>query len=437
MMKRVMRWIGIVGLGIGVIVSLIVTTKNFQVKTGGQAKTKLTFVWWGANQRNENYVRAIRSYERRHPTVEIEYKYYSWDDYWKNLSAMIASGHTPDVMQLDVMYLTQYAQAGRLKCLDRAVAQKQIQTQDIPHSILAMGRTNGHLYAMTAGVNTMATFANQELLTQAGIRQTPATFQEWLQQMMMVKQKTGAYGYIDNGDVYVPLEYYLRTKGESLVRYRKDGVPELGFSEKTFMAFFDGFAKVARQQAIPSARFTENMKSADENPLATGQTAFTQNWAQQYTWTESAAQRHRQTLTLQLPYAATQTNALFYHPSIMFSMAKQTRHAREATRFINYLLNNESASDKDFGVERGLPANTRLQRSLYRRSRGNDRVVLKYMQQIKPYLGKASPMPPNGFSELDATLNRLYLEASNGKINGRVAYTSYVRKFKQIIRSDY
>ncbi|MCD2256053.1 ABC transporter substrate-binding protein [Agrilactobacillus fermenti] len=438
-MKR-QRWFWVITIGV-VLLAFIVGlnfSNHFKVAPTAQPKTKLTFVWWRGDRRNEDYIKAIRLYERRHPDVEIDYKYYTWHDYWQNLSAMIAGGKAPDIMQMDIMYVAEYGRRGYLKDLKPLVQQKLIHTAAIEPSVLNSGVIDHHLYALTLAVNAMGTFSNAKLLTTTSST-APKDFTDWMTQIEQSHQATGKYGYVDNGDVYVPLEYYLRTHHQELVQYNAQGYPVVGFDKATFIAFFDAFYRAAQQQAIPSAELAANTKSMDENPMATGEAAFHQNWSTTYLWYQLAAKRHQQNLTLTMPYAAKQTHALYYHPTYMLAISKQTKHAKAAAKFINYMVNSKIVSQKYIGAWLGLPANQTLQKPLAKaiQQQPAEKATIDYLLQINPYTSRPAPTPPSGFIEINDTLNDIYTQVSKGQMTGEAAYEAYMAKFKTVIQVNY
>lgn len=433
-MRSKKRIIGITFLLLIILSGLFFTLTQVKTQQPTQ-KVTLRFSWWGTGQRNEKYIQAINAFEKKHPTVKIEYDYYTWEDYWKNSSAAMANHQAPDVMQMDVMYLAQYSQKGYLADLTPYLDQ-QIKTKDITQPFLNDGKINQKLYGLTSNVNAVAAIVNPKILAAAGIKQPAVDFEQWIQQMKQVTVTTGKTGYIDNSDIYVPFQYYLRTKKKQLFTYDQNGKPSLGFTEADFTAYFDGMRQLYQAGALQDPDITKNIKSMDEHPLANGAAAYQQNWAQMYDWYQKAAKRHDQKLALTRPFGADQ-GALTYHPAIMYSITKSSQHKKLAAELIDYLTNDEKAAKDYLGLERGLPANTKIQQALYPQLNSTEKEVFNYLRGLKKTAGANSNPPPDGFIALNNEMNRLFTEVCLGKMTGAEAYQAYVTKFQTRVVINY
>ncbi|GAA3329118.1 hypothetical protein GCM10020331_075860 [Ectobacillus funiculus] len=92
--------------------------KAHQVKTekkeAAEKKEPITLrvSWWGGQPRHDYTMKVIEMYEKEHPNVKIEAEFANWDDYWKKLAPMAAANQLPDVIQMDLAYLSQYGEKG-------------------------------------------------------------------------------------------------------------------------------------------------------------------------------------------------------------------------------------------------------------------------------------------------------------------------------------
>lgn len=75
---------------------------------------KLRIAWWGEQSRNDYTLEVIELYEEQNPGVTIEPEYASWDDYWRKLAPQAAANELPDIIAMDLSYLSQYAENGQL-----------------------------------------------------------------------------------------------------------------------------------------------------------------------------------------------------------------------------------------------------------------------------------------------------------------------------------
>lgn len=404
----------------------------------GDGQTKISFTWWGSEVRHEKYIKAIELFEKDNPDIKVEYEYAAWDDYWKKLATKSAAGELPDVMQMDTSYLAQYGEKNQLADLSDLVGEgKTIDTTNLEDSIVDAGKVNEQIFAMTPAINAMSMIVNKQVTEEANsnLDFSNYTFEDWVKSVSDVYKNTGKLGSIDVVDNYVLLQYYLRTKGEELIEYDKDGKPTLAFSKENFIDFMSAIQSLTKEGAMPTAEVASNIKSFDENPFSLGDVAYYQNWNNQYvTYSQSAAEGV--SFDLELPYGATESGALFYRPSFFYSVAKNSKHQEAAAKLIDYLINNEEAN-KEIGTERGIPASSAAKAAIYDQMSDDEKIASDYLDKIKDYVGEASPVPPLGFSELNTHFKEIFAEITYNTMTPEEAYDSYVEKAKEIFDENY
>ena len=60
----------------------------------------LRMAWWGSQTRHDITTQVIEMYEKEHPNIDIEYEFYSFDDYFTKLKTLVASDQVWDIFQL-------------------------------------------------------------------------------------------------------------------------------------------------------------------------------------------------------------------------------------------------------------------------------------------------------------------------------------------------
>ena len=73
----------------------------------------MTMFWWGNQVRNERTQAALDLYSETNG-VKLDGQFAEWSDYWNKLATSAAGHAMPDVVQMDYMYLDQYAKSGLL-----------------------------------------------------------------------------------------------------------------------------------------------------------------------------------------------------------------------------------------------------------------------------------------------------------------------------------
>ncbi len=400
-------------------------------------KTTLSFTWWGSEVRHEAYQKAVKLYEKENPNVKIEVEFSSWDDYWKKLATKAASGEMPDVMQMDIAYNSQYGQKKQLADLTDLVGKgKAIDTTNIDQDFIDGYKLQDKLYGMPPTMNSMGMLISTNVMKEAGITidYDNWTFDDWAKTVTAVHDKTGKYGMIDVNDCSVLLAYYLRTKGENLYKFADDGTPSLGFSEDSFVEFFQTFKDLVASGAMPTTDIVTNIKSFDESPFSLGQSGLVETWTNQYATYQDAA--GDMPVSLQLPFDAKDTKALYYRASMFYSIAETSKHKKAAAKFIDFLVNDEDAA-KLFGTERGVVANTKVLDVLKPNMSDVEKQTVEYLENISDIVGTPDPVYPLGASELSTSLNDLYSAVTYGQTTPKAAYTEFTKKAKEVFASNY
>ena len=73
----------------------------------------MTMFWWGNQVRNERTQAALDLYSETNG-VKLDGQFAEWSDYWNKLATSAAGHAMPDVVQMDYMYLNQYASSNLL-----------------------------------------------------------------------------------------------------------------------------------------------------------------------------------------------------------------------------------------------------------------------------------------------------------------------------------
>jgi len=81
---------------------------------GGEDGVGLTFTWWGNEVRNANTSEMIAAYVEANPGITIEEQPGEWASYWDRLATQTAGNTAPDVIQMDMAYISEYGQRGAL-----------------------------------------------------------------------------------------------------------------------------------------------------------------------------------------------------------------------------------------------------------------------------------------------------------------------------------
>lgn len=145
-------------------------------------RTRVTF-WHGMESGINNRIlqTKIDAFNSAHPDIFIDAQIYgSADQLGPKLDAAVA-GHTPpDLLWWAPAFFPKYAEAGALRQLDDFLAaDKSFDRADVYDFLWEMGSYQNHIYASPFSANNLGMYYNKGAFAEAGITQTPATWDEF------------------------------------------------------------------------------------------------------------------------------------------------------------------------------------------------------------------------------------------------------------------
>ncbi|XEC93541.1 ABC transporter substrate-binding protein [Paenibacillus tarimensis] len=369
--------------------------------TSGNAQTDdkkpvtIRVAWWGGQPRNDYTLEVIKMYEEQNPHVTIEPEYANWDDYWKKLAPQAAANEMPDVLQMDLSYLTQYGGKNQLADLTPFL-NNGIDVSNVPESVVNNGQVNGKLYGFTAGVNALQVNYDPEMLKKIGVEKLDENW-TW-DDYKELAIKAGEQGiYFDTGlKPEVFFGYYLRQHGQKL--YSADGT-QLGYDDdQLFVNFFGMTKEIALKSGTPSPDFLAQVKGIEDNPVVKEQAITQWHWSNQYIGLQQVANRPLEMHPLPGPNLK---DGLFLKPSMFLSIAESSKNKEEAAKFIDFFINNIEANKLIKG-ERGVPVSSKVKEALTPLLTPEEQKVFDFISWAEQNSSQMDPPDPVGAAEVMA-----------------------------------
>lgn len=234
-------------------------------------KINLRIAWWGSDFRNNATIQVIQMYEQQNPLVKIEYDYSAFNEYWKKLAPSAAGNVLPDIIQMDISYLSQYGTLNLLQDLSPYIKSGLIDTSSISDNNLAGGKLGEQLYGFNLGINALYSVYDPEVFKEQGI-EPPGTDWSWedFEQIGVTLKEQGKGIYL--GTYLTPEQffaYYLRQNGASL--FSEDGIT-LGYSDdRLFVEYFGRMQRLMQEKLIfePDI-WTLDVNKPDQDPFTKG-----------------------------------------------------------------------------------------------------------------------------------------------------------------------
>ena len=121
----------------------------------------MALAWWGNPVRNKNTQAEIEAFMKANPNLKIEGQPGEFNSYWDKLATQTAGGTAPDIIQMDMNYISEYGSRNALLDL------KDVDTSKFVEGTVESGRINDTLVGVNAGINSALIFANPKVFEKA------------------------------------------------------------------------------------------------------------------------------------------------------------------------------------------------------------------------------------------------------------------------------
>ncbi|RED32349.1 ABC transporter substrate-binding protein [Paenibacillus sp. VMFN-D1] len=374
--------------------------------SAGESKdpVKLRIAWWGGQSRHDYTLKVIEMYEKQHPNVTIEPEYAPFDDYWKKLAPQAVAGGLPDIIQMDISYLSQYASRNQLADLKPFTDSGTLNVADVSENALKGGEVDGKLVAMNLGVNALQTTFDVETMKKNGI-DIPSKDWTW-DDMGKLGEQAKAKGFQICGFAYhheVFFPYYLRTIGQKM--YSDDG-KTIGYADdQAFIDYFTRYQQWYDKGYILSLDKEAQKKGvAEEDEIVLGHSISGIGWSNQFLAVANLVKDRPLELN-PMPGPGTK-EGLFLKPSMYFSIAESSKQKEEAAKFISFFINDIEANKLIKG-ERGVPVSSKVKDALKPILTENEAKIFDYVTWAESNSSPADPPNPIGSVEVEKLLRDL------------------------------
>ena len=336
----------------GVIASLLLSC----TAAWAQQPVELRMSWWGGNSRHQATLKALEAFEKTHPEIKVKAEYTGWDGHLSRLTTQMASGTEPDVMQTNWPWLIIFSKNGEgyydLNTLKNELDLNQYQAKDLQSTTL-----NGKLNGLPISVNAPVFYYNDVTWKKAGLAY-PTTWDAFFASGKSFQQKLGnnysPYSMVDQ-DVILLLNAYMMQK------YQKpmfDSRGKFTWNDAQWEEAFSFVKRLSDDHVVPSPK---TLSSYGKGNLYEMKPWINGEWGGTFTWNISI-RMYINNLTppaklelgdyVMLPGVT--ESGVYFKTAQMFSVAKSSKHPKEAAMLVNFLLNDPQAIEA-LGLERGIP----------------------------------------------------------------------------------
>jgi multiple sugar transport system substrate-binding protein len=394
---------------------------------GGGGKTNLALAWWGNPTRNKNTQAMIDAYMKANPNVAISGQPGEFGSYWDKLATQTAGGQAPDIIQMDMNYISEYGSRGALLDLG------SIDTSKFVEGTVDSGKINGKLVGINAGINSAVIFASPKVFEKAKMDLPDDKTWTWDQMMEIgaeVASKAGvAFGVSGLPASDTLFSAFVRQHGKEL--FTENG---LGFDVAEAQAWYDYLLKGQKAKAFgtPEQASEEQPKPLDQSAIVVGNAAMQYQNSNQLEAASNAAGEQLKMLRFpSLAGKATERKA-WYKASMLWSASSKSKNPEAAVAWINWFANSPDAANIDL-AERGIPPNAELLAEVKPKLSPAQQVVAKYITDIKTEVGNTPIAPPPGAGP---TISAVLFKHGIDVLFGRTSSADGAKQFVDEMKSN-
>ncbi|HML45745.1 MAG TPA: extracellular solute-binding protein [Clostridia bacterium] len=340
------------------LASLLITSMLAGVGAAQSEPTTIRILWWGSQTRHDLTTAMLNKFMEKYPDIKVEMEFTDWGGYWSKLATQVAGGLVPDVVQMDYMYLMQYAQNGVLADLTPYMESGALDVSDVDPSVLDSGKIDGKVYALSTGMNALVMMYRPDVLEEAGVEMPMAPTQsEYLDITKAVFEKTG------RTDTHVvslgidELRFNLRNVGLNL--YNEDGTT-LGFEDPAFIVNLWNRILEAQDAGYGLGVGEETQATAFDSYVADTWTGC--HWTNELNAYQTGS--GCELAMCEVPWLDdAQQPATYFKPSMFWSVSETSAAKDAAITFINFFTNDTDCFDI-VGLDRAMPISARVREYL-------------------------------------------------------------------------
>lgn len=403
---------------------------SFSTVTLATEDVELRMSWWGGNSRHQATLKALELFKQKYPNIKVKAEYTGWEGHQSRLSTQIASGTEPDLMQTNWPWLAIFSKKGT-GYYDLNQQKDIIDLSQFTAHDLASVTVNNRLNGLPISINTPLFYYNPVTWQQAGIAY-PENWDDLFNAGILFKEKLGDEYYplvMGDQDILLMLNSYMMQKYNlPMFDVQTQTMP---WSDAQWAEAFHFLKRLTNDHVLPGPRTLASYGKTDVYEMKPWRA---NKWGGVYTWNISIRVYINNLtppatlITGEYPVLPQAKDAgIYFRVGQMFSIAKSTKHPREAAILLNFLLNDKDAVTQ-LGLERGVPLSKIAEKTLM------DNGMIDEQDPIIAGLKKAQTLTSNMTATPlmdDNQVNELFVAARANMDYGKQTPEQAAAEFRQ------
>jgi multiple sugar transport system substrate-binding protein len=234
------------------IIALLLSITISQLGCRPSTLSETVIVFWAMGAEGENVQKLIPEFERRNPGIRVKIQSIPWTAAHEKLLTAYAGNSTPDVSQLGNTWIPEFTLLNAIEDLNPWVEKSSIvKKENYFEGIWDTNVMDDIPYGIPWYVDTRLLFYRKDILEQAGYKNLPATWDEWFNASMKIKQLAAGkekYAMLLPTNEWVPFVVTGLQNGSTLL---KDNNRYGDFSSEKFRKAFEFVIRFYEKKLAP------------------------------------------------------------------------------------------------------------------------------------------------------------------------------------------
>lgn len=400
------------------------TTGTADTAASDSEPITLRMAWWGSQERHDRTIEVIELYESLHPEVNIEYEYYSFDDYFTKLKTLVASDQVWDIFQMGgnfPMYMD------KICPLDEYIESGVVDVSDITDANLKTTQdTEGHQLGLSNGLNTYGIAYDPAMFEEAGVPEPTETWtwDDYENAAMTITEKLGIFG----SSSFLTSEFIAGCSA-LIGQYGDVGqysffnldLTGMGFDDPSMLTpYIQMRADMINAGAYPDAGAAAEITNIENDFIVTGEAAMTWVAANQFPTIYDVCKEQGRTLKLATIPRVTSDgpSGAVIQSSQMMCVSQDSQNKEAAAAFISWFENDPDCNNI-LQAERGIPVNTTIRDTLSAQATEGQQIMYDFVNEVSNFEmpEKVNVLSPDGQDEVVDNYRNYIQQVADGQIS--------------------
>ncbi|WP_026693974.1 ABC transporter substrate-binding protein [Peribacillus kribbensis] len=302
---------------------------------------KVTIVYARGKDVTKGTAKMVEAFEKSHKNIDVKFQEMPADtgkQHDQYITAFNAKSTGIDVIDMDVIWPAEFAQADYVLPLDRFIQQDGIDLNEYNQGALAAAQFNGKQWALPKFVDAGLLFYRKDLVKE---NEVPKTWDDLIKQAKAKQGQGGSkFGYIMQAKQYEGLVCnaveFVSAYGGKFINEKN----EVTVNSPETIKGLKKLVEVAKSSIVPGNVTTFSELETDQAYIE-GQSVFVRNWPYEYA---SANDKEKSKIAGNVgvaPLPAGDKGSAAALGGWMAGINKNTKHPKEAWEFLKFMAGEE------------------------------------------------------------------------------------------------